>query len=133
MNKLNNKGFTLVEVLAVIAILAIVMVIAIPNISSSIERSNNKKNEALEKVIKSEAELYVSNFKNLLSFSDNKCYIDIKDLVNNGQLDEKDIEGYSNCCLIYNVDGEDFEIYNNGLSNDRTKCNNSINVECYER
>ena len=36
---MNNKGFTLVELLGVIAILSIIMLIAIPNITSTLERS----------------------------------------------------------------------------------------------
>ena len=36
---MNKKGFTLVELLGVIVILSIVMLIAIPNISSTLERS----------------------------------------------------------------------------------------------
>ncbi len=36
MNKLNNKGFTLIEVLAVIAIIAVLGIISVPNILSVI-------------------------------------------------------------------------------------------------
>ena len=39
MKKLNNKGFTLIEVLAVIAIIAVLGLIAVPNVLSSISTS----------------------------------------------------------------------------------------------
>ena len=44
-NLLNNNGFTLVELLAVIVVLSIVMIIAIPNILSTMSTS---KKEALK-------------------------------------------------------------------------------------
>ena len=40
--KLNNRGFTLIEVLAVIVILVIIVAIAIPNISASLDRQTCK-------------------------------------------------------------------------------------------
>ncbi len=43
MKKMNNKGFTLIEVLAVIAIIAILGLIAVPGVLNSI---NNSKDES---------------------------------------------------------------------------------------
>ena len=42
--KLNNKGFTLVEILAVLIILVAIMAVAITSITSSVERSKSKQN-----------------------------------------------------------------------------------------
>ncbi|MTT31749.1 prepilin-type N-terminal cleavage/methylation domain-containing protein [Terrilactibacillus sp. BCM23-1] len=42
MNKKNQKGFTLVELLAVIVILAVIAAIAVPSITSIIKKSNDK-------------------------------------------------------------------------------------------
>ena len=64
--KLNNKGFTLVELLAVLVILVAIMGIAIPTISSSMERTKKKQNEARYKVLESAAELYVTDNKNAI-------------------------------------------------------------------
>lgn len=64
--KLNNKGFTLVELLAVLAILIAIMSIAIPVISSSLERTKDKQDESRERVIESAAELYVADHKNAI-------------------------------------------------------------------
>lgn len=44
--KMNNKGFTLVELLAVLAIIAIIGMIAIPNVISVVD--NNKKDLMLQ-------------------------------------------------------------------------------------
>ena len=38
----NNKGFTLLELLAVIVILAIIMIIAIPAVSNTLEMTRKK-------------------------------------------------------------------------------------------
>jgi prepilin-type N-terminal cleavage/methylation domain-containing protein len=84
MNKrVNNKGFTLVELLAVLVILTAIMGIAIPSISSSLERSKNKQNKAREKVLESAAELYITDHKNAVYTnlgSANSCYIVLSNL-----------------------------------------------------
>ena len=92
MKRLNNKGFTLVELLAVLVILIAIMSIAIPSISSSLERSKSKQDEARKKVLESAAELYVTDNKNSFSGS---C-IDLKDLKKENYVDEdaiKDADG----------------------------------------
>ena len=59
--KLNKKGFTLMELLAVIVILAIIFAVAFPSISSSIERSKNKQLNAKIEVIEAAGEVYISD------------------------------------------------------------------------
>lgn len=56
----NNKGFTLVELLAVIVILLAISVVAIPSISAGIERTKRKTDLDKIKVLKSYAEVYFS-------------------------------------------------------------------------
>lgn len=81
--KLNNKGFTLVEVLAVLAILIAIMSIAIPSISSSLERTKEKQNESRYRLIESSAELYVADNKNAIySKLRNNCINIPIDLIN---------------------------------------------------
>ena len=95
MNKLNNKGFTLVEVLAVLVILVVIMSIAIPNISSSLERSKSKQDDARKKVLISAAELYVADNKNRIYSemgTDNNYTITLDDLVSNGYVTEDQIK-----------------------------------------
>ena len=58
MKKLNKKGFTLIELMVVIAILVVIMGIALPNITSSIERSKQKQKNSKIELITSAAELY---------------------------------------------------------------------------
>lgn len=89
--KLNKKGFTLVELLAVIVILLAISIIAIPSISSAIERSKNKTLERKKDVIESYAEIYYDKYmkntdKN--SFCVNVSELDLDDSeTNSGELD----------------------------------------------
>lgn len=97
--KLNNKGFTLVELLAVLVILIAIMSIAIPTISSSLDRSKNKQNKAKQKLLESAAELYVTDHKNQISAT--KCYIEITDLKNENYIDQDADEGIENGKICY--------------------------------
>jgi len=72
--KLNKKGFTLVELLAVVVILLAISVIAVSSISAAIERNKAKQNEAKIEVIISYAKLYYDEHKN--DYGSNVC-IDI--------------------------------------------------------
>lgn len=73
MMKLNYKGFTLVELLAVIAIMGMLAVIMVPTISGVIEenKTNNLKN--LENSIKSSARAYISDNRYVISLDDSSC------------------------------------------------------------
>lgn len=69
MNKMNNKGFTLVELIATIVILAIVMGIGAYSITAIIENSREKDYELLIKEIVNATETYYQECK----FVDNNC------------------------------------------------------------
>ena len=59
--KLNNRGFTLIEVLAVIVILSILMAIMVPNVGKILEKNKKDNYADLEKSIISAAKIYVSD------------------------------------------------------------------------
>lgn len=61
MMKLNYKGFTLVELLAVIAIMGMLAVIIVPTISGVIEENKENSKKNLENSIKSSARAYISD------------------------------------------------------------------------
>ena len=87
--KKNKRGFTLVELLAVIVILMAISAIAIPSITASIERSKNKQFEAKKAVIIEAARLYYSEHKvSLTGFTAGNCYIPVTKL----GLSEKELE-----------------------------------------
>lgn len=94
--RINNKGFTLVELLAVIVILLAISVIAIPNITASLERNKNKMSESQKKLIASSAELYISENKNTItyysSFVAGTCCLSINTLESTGYLSSDDLK-----------------------------------------
>ena len=104
MKKLNNNGFTLVELLAVLVILITIMSIAIPTISSSLERSKDSQNKQKQKLLESAAELYVADHKN--SLNGKKC-VKLRVLQKEGYVDTdavKDVDdnSFRGCILFPN-------------------------------
>lgn len=97
---MNNKGFTLVELLAVLIILTAIMGVAIPSISSSLERTKAKQDKAKEDMLLSYAEEYVTDHKNAVYSKSNPCHITLamlSDYLPDGE--------------IKNADGNDFNGY----------------------
>ncbi|MEE3343359.1 MAG: prepilin-type N-terminal cleavage/methylation domain-containing protein [Bacilli bacterium] len=86
--KINNKGFTLVELLAVLIIIIAIMSIAMPTISSSLERSKAKKNNAQNKIYESAARLYISAHKN--NIKNEQCCIGLDFLKAEGYVDKNE-------------------------------------------
>lgn len=112
MKKINNRGFTLVEVLAVIVILVIIVSIAIPNISASLERQDCKITKNRAKLIESSAKFYVSDNRNMVNSklnSDQKCKIEISKLKGK-YLTEDDLKDKKNEDNVFA--DEEYVIYN---------------------
>ena len=133
MKKINNRGFTLVEVLAVIVILAIIVSIAIPNISASLDRQDCKITKNKAKLIESSAKFYVSDNRNMVKsklVTNSKCKIEISKLKLGGKYltddDLKDANGdyvfAEDDFVIYNANDES---YNFCFNNDNCNYNNS--------
>ena len=101
MNILNNKGFTLVEVIVTIAIITIISVIAIPNVLKSLNIGKDKSYDIMVNNIKTGAitmyEEVNSGFSTLykydkygnktnekISISSNSITVNLQTLVSNG-------------------------------------------------
>lgn len=57
----NKKGFTLVELLAVMVLLILLILVAFPNFSEISEQSRNKYDNTVNVLLKSAASMYVNN------------------------------------------------------------------------
>lgn len=93
--KKDNKGFTIVELLAVLVILITILLIALPSITSTVER--NKENMLNKKydMFEASAETYVSLYKNKINYSsfiNGNCVINLNDLVSKGLLTNEDLK-----------------------------------------
>ena len=96
--KLNNKGFTLVELLAVIVILTVISSIAIPTISSSLDRSKTKQTKAKEDLLKSAAELYIIDNNKRGTIEGCVTFTKLK---NSGYIDDKATDDVKGCSVQY--------------------------------
>ncbi len=93
---INDKGFTLVEILAVITILSLLMVFVVPNFLSLLNKSKASTIDIQKQMIISAARLYVEDCNNLqnknvtcnFTVIDGKTIIDLNDLISNGYINE---------------------------------------------
>lgn len=114
MKKLNNNGFTLVELLAVIVILLIIMGIAIPSITSALSRNEEKQIEAKKDLIVSEVEIRLSKKDGFYeSLKEGSCYLNIDKLLDLGWITESMAEDNDENEIIvyvyYDTDANEFK------------------------
>ena len=120
--KLNNKGFTLVELLAVLVILIAISSIAIPTISSSLERSKDKQTKAKEKLLLSAAELYITDHRNAITTTSDYCYIKEEQLITEKYIDKDENE--IDRIIKYDIDTKELKIVTSSFSIEEHKCVN---------
>ena len=100
MNNANRKGFTLVELLAVITIIGIVMVFAIPNVSNLINKSKKDSRESNEKTLLMAGKSYMqANNGELPKVIGSQKTIKADDLKKSGYLKEDLTDGNKKICM----------------------------------
>lgn len=76
MTKMNNKGFTLIEVMGVLILLVIILMITIPNITNTIKKSNLDSKKKYEETFCLGAKTYIVEeditFTNSIEITGNK-------------------------------------------------------------
>ena len=78
-----KKGFTLVELLAIIVLLGIIIVVAIPSLNESNRKANNNKTKEFNEIINTACISYIEINKSKLG---DKTEIDVKTLIDEGFL-----------------------------------------------
>ena len=79
--KLNNKGFTLVEIIAVVAIMAILMGVAVVGVSKYQESAREDAYEAMEASAHAAAQNYIQKYNLIIPTNNTWQEISISDLV----------------------------------------------------
>ncbi len=88
----DNKGFTLVELLAVIVILAIIMIIAAPSMTKEIARNEKENKNILNQKIENAAHIYAAKYfvNDLINMNeDTNINFTLNDLEQDGLIDLK--------------------------------------------
>lgn len=100
MRKLDNKGFTLVEVIAVVVILSVLSLLIVPSISGLLNRSKENSYNDLINSIKLSCEQYINDNRYNISIgscnNNGICYVNkvsVSFLVENGYLTPSGTDG----------------------------------------
>ena len=86
----DNKGFTLVELLAVIVILAIIMIIAAPTMTKEIARNEAENKNILNQKIENAAHIYAAKYFVNDLIDGSEISFTLNDLEQDGLIDLKD-------------------------------------------
>ena len=117
-----KKGFTLVELLAVIVILAVILVIAVPQIMSVIESARKGSIESTAKLIAEGAEREYTNRKTLGKDTNNIECSDVSSMNSND---------YGSCVITFDNAGKaTVKVTGKGKFEGYTCNGNSTNMEC---
>ena len=117
---MNNKGFTLIEIIAVITILALLGVIITINLSDTLKQTKQKKCEEFVKLIEDSACTYAGLSSKKVACNRSSCSpIKLKLLIEEGFIDEetdpcteKKIDTKKTVTVTWNEDGEKICTYN---------------------
>ena len=126
--RMDNRGFTLIEVLAVIVILGVIALITVPTITNVISKNKDDNYENLKKSIVSSAKVYMS---------DNRYSIELEGSIDDSckesseNIDVKSVKGKllnaSSLTLKMLVDSGDLKTKNGNITD--PKNDKKINLE----
>ena len=106
---MNKKGFTLVELLAILAILGTIVAIAVPNISNQIEKTDEEKQNILNTKIKNASKIYAAKYHADKIIGNDSFDFTLDDLISEGLLDLKDSGCSPDSSNLIHFDGSEFD------------------------
>ena len=122
---MNNKGFTLIELILVITLLGIIALIAVPTITGIINDSKEEASKDQKKIIVNAAKTYMVNHSTKLPTD--KCYVSLETLNSEGILPKDTItdpgnknntlSGYVIITFENNKYKYEYSSNNNGIAN----------------
>lgn len=86
---MNNKGFTLVELLAIVVIISIIATVAVPNITNEINSSDKHTQNVVDESIENASKLYVAKYYAKQFINGEEITFTLSDLENDGLLNLK--------------------------------------------
>ncbi len=133
---MKKKGFTLVELLAVIVILAIIITIAMTGFNSVSKRMKEKAYENLVKYIETKASVYANESKNLVTNVDNLIklgYLDSDDEAGN-IYDPRDRRHILNCHIVFieNAEGNYYGHFSDEENCETENVNLNISLKAFK-
>ena len=112
---MNKKGFTLVEILAVLVILSLLLILTIPSIKNALTNGKNKINEINKKQIEDAAKIIV----------DEVIYCNMTEITKDDALAETSCSNAKTKL----INGVDIDVSKLNLDDKSSKCSGTINVK----
>lgn len=83
---MNKKGFTLVEIMAVILLIGLLLVLVVPNVINQVGNKKDVLDDLTKNIIYSATKLYIE--QNDIIIEDEYCNITLQDIIDAGLLDK---------------------------------------------
>ena len=116
---MNKKGFTIVEILAVLVILSLLLILPIPSIKNALTNGKNKINEINKKQIEDAAKIIV----------DEVIYCNMTEIAKDALKDETSDEISCSIAKTKLINGVNIDLKNLELDDKSSKCSGTINVK----
>lgn len=105
---MKNKGFTLVEIMAVLVIMGVLLLVTVPSVFNSLDKKKNREHEQIIEEIKSAAELYVTQNEDVQTFLNSAGSINIsyatlvaEGLINGNEIDPLTSEPWNTNSYVF--------------------------------